>query len=123
MNQYEMHRERVLELVGSAPNQRMRPNDVTRQLVQERGLSAHTVSEIIKDLVEEQDLVYAYRDPCSYVEIPCNGCEGGHQAARPMKVVMDPEGSPWLCDKDFDETDGQLAESCWNCGDLPFTRT
>ena len=123
MNEYEMHRERVMELVGSAPNQRMRPIDLTRQLAQESGLSAYVVNEIIKDLVEEADLVYAYRDPCSYVEIPCNGCEGGHHAARPMKVVMDSKGSPWLCDKEFDGRECLLAENCWDCGELPFTRS
>jgi len=123
MNEYEMHRERVMELVGSAPNQRMRPNDLKRQLAQESGPSMYVVNEIIKDLVEDEDLVYTYRDPYSYVEIPCNGCEGGHQAARPMKVVMDSRGSLWLCDKDFGESEDLLAENCWNCGDLPFTRT
>ena len=123
MNEYKMQRERVMELVGSAPNQRMRPNELTQQLAHESGLSANEVNEIIKDLVEEEDLVFTFRDPCSYVEIPCNGCEGGHKAARPMKVVMDSKGSPWLCDKDFDGTEALLAKNCWDCGDLPFTRT
>jgi hypothetical protein len=36
---------------------------------------------------------------------------------------VDSEGSPWLCDKDFEGAEGLLAENCWNCGDLPFTRT
>jgi hypothetical protein len=81
------------------------------------------VKEIIKELVEEEDLVYAYRDPHSYVEIPCNGCEGGHRAARPMKVVVDSTGSPWLCDKSFDGTESLLAEECSDCGALAFTRT
>ncbi len=51
MSKNKMHKERVMELVGSAPNQRMRPNDLTQQLVQEGGLSANGVNEIIKDLV------------------------------------------------------------------------
>ena len=123
MNEYGMYKERVMELVGSAPSQRIRPSDLTRQLAQESGLSSYVVKEVIKDLVEEENLGYTYRDPCSYVEIPCNGCEGGHQAARPMKVVRDSRGSPWLCDKNFDGTESLLAENCWNCGDLPFTRS
>ena len=123
MSEYEMYQEQVMELVGAAPNQRMRPTELTRQLAKVSGLSAHVVNKIIKDLVEEEDLVYSYRDPCTYVEIPCNGCEGGHKAARPMKVVMDSNGSPWLCDENFDGTEALLAENCWNCGDLPFTRT
>jgi hypothetical protein len=123
MKKHEMHRERLLELVASTPDQRMRPSELTRGLAQEVGLSAHAVKQIINELVEDMELVYAYRDPCSYVEIPCNGCDGGHRAARPMKVVMDSEGTPWLCDKEFDEAEALLAEDCWNCGDLPFTRT
>ena len=123
MNMYEVHKERVMELVGSTPNQRMRPTDLRRQLLQESGLSPFVVNEIIKDLVEEEDLVYAYRDPCSYVEIPCNGCTGGHKAARPMKVVIDSRGEPWLCDTEFSGTEEWLAESCSACGDLAFTRT
>jgi len=123
MNEYKMHRERVMELIASAPNQRMRPIDLTQQLAQESGLSAIVTNEIITDLVEEKDLVYTFRDFCAYVEIPCNGCEGGHQAARPMKVVMDSKGFPWLCDKDFEGTEALLAKNCWDCGDLPFTRT
>ena len=123
MKEHEKHRERIMELVASAPNQRMRPSDISRHLAQESRLSAHDVTRIIREIIEEGDLEYTYRDPCSYVEIPCNGCEGGHRAARPMKVVMDSEGSPWLCDKAFDETDGLLAENCWDCGEIPFTRS
>lgn len=123
MNEHRMHRERIMELVGSARNQRMRPIELTQQLAKESGLSANEVNKIIKELVDEEDLVFSFRDPCSYVEIPCNGCEGGHRAARPMKVVMDSKGSPWLCDKEFDGTEALLAKNCWDYSVLPFTRT
>ena len=68
------------------------------------------------------DVVYTYRDPCSYVEIPCNGCEGGHRPARPMKVVEDAMGSPWLCDSAVAEAD-EYTGVCWDCGSLAFTRS
>ena len=45
-----------------------------------------------------------------------------HPGARPLKVVKDPEGGLWICDKDVDPS-GDLAEQgCWRCEDLPFTR-
>jgi hypothetical protein len=39
-----------------------------------------------------------------------------------MKVVMDPEGNPWLCDADVDEKGNLKKQGCWRCSDLPFTR-
>lgn len=45
-----------------------------------------------------------------------------HHAARPMKVVFDREGSPWLCDKAADEKTDLENQGCWRCGDLAFTR-
>ena len=45
-----------------------------------------------------------------------------HHAARPMKVVVDPNGSRWLCDKSVDENTNLEVQGCWRCGDLAFTR-
>jgi hypothetical protein len=45
-----------------------------------------------------------------------------HTPARPMKVIIDDKGTPWLCDKGVDP-EGSLAEQgCWNCGEIAFTR-
>ena len=92
MTDHAMHRERLMDLVAAAQNHRMQPGKLGQRLAQEAGFSAQTARELIKKMIEDGDLVYSYRDPCSYVEIPCNGCEGGHQAARPMKVVKDDRG-------------------------------
>jgi hypothetical protein len=123
MNGYETQKERIMELVASAPNQRIRPSGISRQLAREMGTSSDVVNKIIKEMVDEEELVYTYRDPCSYLEMPCNGCEGGHRAARPMKVVIDSAGNPWLCDEDVQATDGLADLNCWDCGDLAFTRS
>jgi len=123
MNDYETLKERILEMVTSAPNQRMRPTEVSRRLSKESGVSVSLAREVLKHIVEEQDLVYVYRDPNSFVEFPCNGCEGGHKPARPMKVVIDSKGNPWLCDESVRGRDNLAAKDCWDCGALPFTRT
>lgn len=45
-----------------------------------------------------------------------------HRAARPMKVVADPYGATWLCDREVDERRSLEEQGCWRCGDLAFTR-
>jgi hypothetical protein len=123
MNDYETLKERIMEMVTSAPNQRMRPTEISRRLSKESGVSRSLTREVLKHVVEEEDLVYVYRDPNSYVEFPCNGCEGSHKAARPMKVVIDSSGNPWLCDEGVQGRDNLAGKECWDCGSLPFTRT
>lgn len=45
-----------------------------------------------------------------------------HTPARPMKVVMDREGTPWLCDEGVDPMGNLSKQGCWNCGEVAFTR-
>ncbi len=45
-----------------------------------------------------------------------------HEAARPMRVIMDRDGCTWLCDASVDETKDLKDQGCWRCEDLPFTR-
>lgn len=45
-----------------------------------------------------------------------------HKAARPMKVVVDDDGCPWLCDSDVDQEKDLRKQDCWNCGEVAFTR-
>lgn len=45
-----------------------------------------------------------------------------HQAARPMKVVMDNKGDRWLCDGNVNPKQDLSKQGCWNCGELAFTR-
>ncbi len=123
MTEHELMRERLMELIASSSNQRLRPNDAKQVVSQEFAVSASTINEVLKELVEDGDLVYTYRDPCSYVEIPCNGCEGGHRAARPMKVVTDGNGNPWICDDVSNPLKDHTGSGCWDCGSLSFTRS
>ena len=45
-----------------------------------------------------------------------------HHAARPMKIIKDEKGEPWLCDENVDPEKDLRKQGCWNCGDLAFTR-
>jgi hypothetical protein len=45
-----------------------------------------------------------------------------HEPARPMKVVTDRDGNPWLCDADVDEDKDLAAQGCWRCSEIAFTR-
>jgi hypothetical protein len=123
MNAYEMLQESIMDLVATSRHQRIRPIDAIRTLKRRHDVSTFAINDALEDLVREGKLVYSYRDPCSYVEIPCNGCDGGHQAARPMRVVTDAHGNRWLCDVDVDGSDYLPGASCWECGDLSFTRS
>jgi hypothetical protein len=44
-----------------------------------------------------------------------------HEGARPLRVVRDAAGEPWLCDRDIDPTQDLEAQGCWRCRDLAFT--
>lgn len=45
-----------------------------------------------------------------------------HVAARPMKVVMDEKGCPWLCDAAADPHGNLASQGCWRCSEVAFTR-
>jgi hypothetical protein len=122
MNEFDRIKEQIMEMICTAKHQRLRPSEAEKTVSQELGVSQFVAKEALNDLILEGQLVYAYRDPDSYVEFPCNGCEGGHRAARPMKVVTDSKGDPWLCDAHVDPSRDLEAQGCWSCGEIPFTR-
>jgi len=45
-----------------------------------------------------------------------------HTPARPMEVIIDDNGTPWLCDRGVDPERDLAAQGCWNCGEIAFTR-
>jgi hypothetical protein len=122
-NEYDLFKMRIVELVATSKNQRIRPIHAIQTLTRERDISASAVKGALEKLVNEGELVYTYRDPCSYVEIPCNGCDGEHLAARPMKTVIDDSGNAWLCDADIKSSDYLYGQNCWEYGSLNFTRS
>jgi hypothetical protein len=120
MNAHEETKERILEEVWTAENQRVRPADLERRLAHERGLALSSVKDAVNELVAEGFLVYAYRDPCSFLEIPT---EEAHHAARPMEWVPDNSGEYWVCDAHPDRSRDLSEQGCWRSRDLAFLPT
>lgn len=63
-------KSRILDVVSKAPDRRIRPIDLERTIVGEGESSKTELKEALNALVEAQKLVYTYRDPCSFVEVP-----------------------------------------------------
>jgi hypothetical protein len=118
MNAHEDTREWIMDAVWTAKNQRVRPTHLERRLVHERGVTPSSIKDAVDGLVAEGMLVYAYRDPCSYLEIPT---EQAHHAARPMEVIPDKSGEYWICDAPADRSRNLSEQGCWRCEDLAFT--
>ena len=66
-------RSHILEVVTRAPNRRIRPVFLGRTLRRECHPSKAAVRKALGDLIRARKLVYTYRDPCSFVEIPPEG--------------------------------------------------
>ncbi len=77
MTGYETQRERLIELVATAKNQRLMPGEASRKLANALGLTTWGANEIIKRTIAEGALVYAYREPISYVELPRTAVAAG----------------------------------------------
>ena len=119
MTQFEHTKDEVIVRVIAAANFRIRPYEVEKSVSDKLGISLAAVKEAVKELVEEGELRYVYRDPCHYLEIPPSE---SHHAARPMKVIFDSHGEPWICDAGVDPSKDPIGQGCWACGDLAFTR-
>jgi hypothetical protein len=70
MTLHDKMKKRTMELIESAKDQRLRPREVETIITHEFETSRPLAHDALKDLVEAGELVYAYRDPCSYVEFP-----------------------------------------------------
>ena len=77
-NEITRLKDKIVIIVSAAPNQRLRPHEMERDLAHELGISIFAVQEAVRTLTEEGRLVFTYRDPWSYLEVP-----GPPQSARP----------------------------------------
>jgi DNA-binding GntR family transcriptional regulator len=77
-NEFERLKDEIMALLSAAPDLRLRPHEVERGLAHRLGVSMYMVQEAIRVLAEEGRLVFTYRDPTSYIEIPAPG-----EPARP----------------------------------------
>ena len=119
MNLFEHTKDQIMKLVSEAEGKRLRPHYVEKTISESMGISIFAVKEALNDLVQSEELVFTYRDPCSYVEIPA---VESHHAARPMKVVVDAKGESWICDSAVDPSKDLTSQDCWRCGEMAFTR-
>ncbi len=73
MTKQDNMKKRTMELILSAKDQRLRPRDLEKTITHEFKTSRSLAHDVLKDLIEKGNLVYAYRDPCSYVEFRYDG--------------------------------------------------
>jgi len=78
------------------------------------------VKSAVENLVEREKLVYTYRDPCNFVEIPFAELNDG---SHPLKVVVDDGGEAWICYTGVDPSRDLPDQGCWRCKDLRFDRS
>jgi hypothetical protein len=119
-SQTEQIREKILEMVTAAKGQRQNPNMVMNGLSAEFEVSLLKVKEALNDLVRERKLVFTYRHPFTYVEIPCKDRPSG---SRPMKVIVDDQGDPWICDCDVDPSKDFAQQGCWQVREEDYSRS
>jgi DNA-binding FadR family transcriptional regulator len=119
MSQTEQIRKSILGMVKATVEQRQSPNEVMDRLAAEFGVSMSRVREALNDLIREGELVFTYRRPFTYVEIPY---ERKPRGSRPMKVITDTEGNPWICDYDVDPSGDLAAQGCWQLKEGDSTR-
>ena len=80
MTAHQATKERIMEAVLGARYQRIRPFDLERKMARDHSLALSTVKDALKELMSKGELVFTYRDPCSYVEIPV--AQSGRAAAN-----------------------------------------
>ena len=110
MSQSEQIRKEIMEMVTTAKNRRLRPYSMVRTVSNNLGVPIFRVKKVLEDLLKERKLVFTYRDPCSFIEIPINDITRG---SRAMKVVVDGKGNPWICTHDVDPSEDLAAQGCW----------
>jgi hypothetical protein len=119
MTTMEQVKDEVMVQLFCIPNHRMQPQEVERAVAEQLNVSMSMVKEALNELLEEGEVTFVHRDPFDYLEI---APALPHRAARPMKVVIDDHGDPWLCDGNVDRSGDLYDQGCWSCGDVAFTR-
>jgi len=118
MNQKDQLAGEIMVMVSSAREQRLRPHEIQKALSTKFSVPLSMVKDVLKEIVARERLVFTYRDPCNYVEIPYTEVNTG---VRPLKVIVDGDGEPWICDTAADPSQDLADQGCWRCGELRFT--
>ena len=120
MAESEQIRKKIMEMVTAAEDQRQRPHSVVMTVSSDLEVPLFRVKKILENLVKERKLVFTYRDPCSFVEMPCDDVSRG---APPMKVVVDGKGNPWICAHDVDPSKDLATQGCWQLSEEETTQS
>jgi hypothetical protein len=110
MTQSEQISKEIMEMVITSENQRQRPHSVVRTVSDNLGVPMFRVKEALEALLKERKLVFTYRDPCSFIELPLNDPARG---SRPLRVVVDSKGNPWICPRDVNSSRDLAEQGCW----------
>jgi len=119
MDQSEQIRQKIMEMVIAAEGQRQRPHSLVKTVSDNSGVPIFRVKKVLENLIKERKLVFTYRDPCSFVEIPINDTSRGSHF---MKVVVDEEGNPWICHHNVDPSKDLAEQGCWQIREENSTR-
>ena len=119
MEQSEHIRKKLMEVVMDSEDHRQRPYSLLKTVADNSGVPIFRVKKILENLIKERKLVFTYRDPCSFVEIPINDIS---RRSYPMKVVVDQAGNPWICDHDVDPSKDLAEQGCWQVREEDNTR-
>jgi hypothetical protein len=120
MTQSEQIRKKIMELVTAAEDQRQRPHSVVMTVSSDLEVPIFRVKKVLENLVKERKLIFTYRDPCSFVEMPLKDVSRG---APPMKVVVDDKGNPWICAHNVDPSKDLVAQGCWQLSEEDTTQS
>jgi hypothetical protein len=70
MSTIEQINEQIKRKVSGSEHHRIRPRDLEKALSHETGLPVSEIKSRLRDLIQKGELVFTYRDPCSFVEFP-----------------------------------------------------
>lgn len=101
---------KVMEMIIAADSQRLRPCEVTSRISQELAIPISKVKEALDELIRKRRLLCKYKDPCTYVEFPLKNWP---REARPVKVVVNGNGNPWICHSDVDPSKDLAEQGGW----------
>jgi hypothetical protein len=119
MSQTDKIEQRIIEMVNTANDHRQRPHTLVKVLSDELGISTFRVKKVLEHLIGEKKLVFTYRNHCCYVEIPCDQKPSGF---RPLKVIVNGKGEPWICNNDVEPSKDLAEQGCWQFSDEGSSR-
>jgi hypothetical protein len=70
INSNDRIQDHIMKMVAGSRNHRIRPRELEKTLSVEEEVPVSTIKKALRELIQKGKLVFTYRDPCSFVEIP-----------------------------------------------------